>query len=97
MAGDALQRLEWLDEQILRALDDPAAELPDELISERGGMLRSCFSGDLDESDRYALEQAMQRQQRIEQLTRLRREAVGRALEDLHFSHRAVGAYIDNQ
>lgn len=97
MAGEALQRLESLDTRIISALDDPAAELPDDLIAERAGLLHDCFSANLDESDRDALEQAMHRQRRIEQLARVRREAVGRALEDLHFSHRAVGAYIDNQ
>ena len=97
MASKDLQRLVSLDEQIITALDDPAAELPEGLIAERGELLRSCFAGPLDEGDYPGLEQALQRQQRIEELARLRRDAVGRALEDLHFSHRAVGAYIDNQ
>ena len=97
MTSSNLERLASLDEQIINALADPGAELPSEAISERAGLLRSCFAGSLDEPDRPALEQAVQRQQRIEELARLRRDGVGRALEDLHFSHRAVGAYIDNQ
>jgi Zn-dependent M32 family carboxypeptidase len=93
----AVEQLERLDKNILQALADPEQDLPEEALVQRAGMLEHLFAGSPGIALREPLQQAIARHRKIEQLARDRQRLLGEAREQLHFNHRAVNAYIDNQ